>query len=132
MKIFKIFRTRRRIIRVRRKPSLRSKKEYLLHKEKARELVLARLEYFNQFYSFKYGRVSIKNVRTRWGSCSSKGNLNFSYRLARIDAELLDYVVVHELCHLGEFNHSRAFWALVGKVMPDYRALRDELRALRF
>lgn len=104
----------------RKKPVKKSPKIYLDNKEKARSLVFARLEYFNQFYGFKWNRVSIKNTRRRWGSCSKKGNLNFCYRVVLLPPDLVDYIVVHELCHLGQFNHSSAFWAEVTKTIPDY------------
>lgn len=108
----------------RRKPK---KVAFLAYKEKAREMIKERLEYYNAFYNFKYKRVAIKNHKSRWGSCSKKGNLNFNYRLVHLPERLSDYVVVHELCHLGELNHSRRFWALVEKVMPDWRVRRKEL-----
>jgi len=94
-------------------------------------LVRDRLDYYNQFYQFKVGQISIRNQRTRWGSCSAKGNLNFNYRLVLIPEKLADYVIVHELCHLGEFNHSADFWALVAKAMPDYREARRELKKIK-
>jgi len=121
-----MFFIRRRII-VRKKPS----KKYLLHKESARTLVKERIEYWNSFYGFKFGRIAIKNSKSRWGSCSSKGNLNFNYRLALLPPHLSDYVIVHELCHLGEFNHSQKFWDLVAKTIPDYEARRAELRKIK-
>ncbi len=101
--------------------------EYLLHKETARKLVKERLEHFNKFYGFKFNRVSIKDQKTRWGSCSRKGNLNFNYRLALIPLNLADYIVVHELCHLKEFNHSQKFWDQVARALPNYKELRTEL-----
>lgn len=110
----------------------RSKKEerarYLAHKEKARKLVEERVAHFNQFYRFKVGRISIKNTQTRWGSCSRKGNLNFNYKIALLPPKHADYIVVHELCHLGEFNHSKKFWALVEKTIPDYAIIHNELK----
>lgn len=105
-----------------------STKEYLAHKESARKLVHERLEYFNQFYGFKYNKVAIRNQKTRWGSCSHHGNLNFSYKLALLEPRLADYIIVHELCHLKEFNHSKAFWSLVVQQFPDYRELRKQLK----
>jgi predicted metal-dependent hydrolase len=95
---------------------------------RARALVLSRLEYFNREYHFTYHTVRIKDQRSRWGSCSSHGNLNFNYRIALLPAHLADYIVVHELCHLGQMNHSAKFWALVGSILPDYMVCRAELR----
>jgi predicted metal-dependent hydrolase len=107
----------------RKKPSLR----YLNYKEKAREMIKERLAHYNSFYNYEYKRIAIKNHKSRWGSCSKKGNLNFNYRLVHLPQRLSDYVIVHELCHLGEFNHSKRFWALVEKTIPDWRARRREL-----
>ncbi len=104
---------------------------WLPYKIKAHQLVRERLVYYNQFYQFKIGRISIRNQHTRWGSCSAKGNLNFNYRLVLIPEKLADYIIVHELCHLGEFNHSADFWALVAKAIPDYREARRELKKIK-
>ncbi|MFA5126939.1 MAG: M48 family metallopeptidase [Patescibacteria group bacterium] len=97
----------------------------------AKRIILERLEHFNKFYRLSYKKITIRKATTRWGSCSKKGNLNFNYRLYFLAPELLDYVVVHELCHLQEFNHSQAFWRLVGQKIPDYRLLRKKLKNLR-
>ena len=94
----------------------------------ARALAHARLSHFNQYYGFSYSRVFIRNQKTRWGACSAKGNLGFNYRIAFLPPELADYVIVHELCHLGQFNHSRAFWELVEQQIPNHKELRHELR----
>ena len=90
----------------------------------------ARLLHFNAFYKLPLRKVFIKNLKSRWGSCSEKGNLNFNYKLVFLPAEIVDYIIVHELCHLKEFNHSDAFWAEVEKVLPNHIALRKELRKL--
>lgn len=79
----------------------------------------------------RFGKVTIRNQKTRWGSCSSNGNLNFNCQLMRMPPEVIDYVVVHELCHLKEMNHSKAFWEEVEKVMPDYRIHREYLKKQR-
>ncbi|MBN2884861.1 M48 family metallopeptidase [Patescibacteria group bacterium] len=101
--------------------------DYLRYKEKARKIAQERLEYFNQFYQFKYTRLSIRDQKTRWGSCSKSGGLNFNYRLVFLSPELIDYLIVHELCHLKQLNHSPAFWSLVSKQIPDYKKSRQEL-----
>lgn len=106
----------------------RTRSEYLAHKEDARTLVSALLQRCNAAYGFHYNRVSIKNMSRNWGSCSKKRNLNFNYKLHFLPPELAEYVVVHELCHLGQLNHSKDFWALVAKTVPDHKNRRKELR----
>jgi predicted metal-dependent hydrolase len=101
--------------------------EYLKYKEITRQLVKERLEYFNGFYGFRFNALNIKNQKTRWGSCSRKGNLNFNYKLALLPAHVADYIIVHELCHLSEFNHSRKFWELVARTVPEHKKIRKEL-----
>lgn len=105
-------------------------KHYLEHKEAARARILERLTYWNQFYGYTWQRVAIRNQRRCWGSCSSKGNLNFSYKLLFLPPCLSDYIIVHELCHLAELNHGERFWALVEQQVPDYRARQARLRRL--
>jgi len=90
------------------------------------------LEYFNTFYNFKWGRVTIRNQKTRWGSCSKKGNLNFNYKIALLKPSQADYIIVHELCHLKEFNHGKNFWSLVAQTIPDYKEVRSSLRTSGF
>jgi hypothetical protein len=102
--------------------------DYKKYKDEAKVLVEAQLKHFNQFYNFKYNKITIRNQKTRWGSCSRRGNLNFSYKIIHLPEDIRDYIVVHELCHLGEFNHSRNFWNLVGKTVPNYLELRRGLR----
>ena len=89
--------------------------------DKARKYIPERVTYFAEHMGVTYGRITIRNQKTRWGSCSSKGNLNFNCLLMLTPAEIIDYVVVHELCHRKEMNHSGAFWNEVEKVLPDYR-----------
>jgi len=120
-------RLRRRLRRVR---ATTVTQHYVQHKEAARSLILERLQYFNQFYGYTYKRVAIRNQRRCWGSCSSKGNLNFNYKLLFLEPHLRDYVIVHELCHLSEMNHGSAFWQLVEKQIPHFRRCVAELRAL--
>ncbi len=87
-----------------------------------------RVSVFAKEIGVTYGRITIRNQKTRWGSCSSKGNLNFNCLLMLMPEGIRDYVVVHELCHRKEMNHSAAFWAEVERVMPDYRARRKWLK----
>ena len=128
-------RLRRRVVRRRcsRRPrawSAAARKHYVEHKEAARTLVHARLAHYNQFYNFNYNRVAIRNTRSRWGSCSSKQNLNFNYRILFLPPELQDYLIVHELCHLQEMNHAQSFWDLVAEQVPQYKQRVVALRAL--
>jgi predicted metal-dependent hydrolase len=108
----------------------RNKHHYRKHKESARILVHARLSYFNTFYGLSWKKVFIKNSKSRWGSCSEVGNLNFNYKILFLPSEVQDYLIVHELCHLAEFNHGPNFWAQMGRTLPNYRELRKKLRAL--
>lgn len=108
----------------------RNRKQYLKLKEDARVLAHARVGYYNAFYGFNVGKIFIKNHKSRWASCSERGNLNFNYKIVLLPDALADYLVVHELCHLAEFNHSPKFWALVAQCCPNYRELKKELRAI--
>ena len=96
--------------------------------KKARKMILEKVAYYAPIVGVTYGRIAIRKQRTVWGSCSSKGNLNFNYLLALMPDEVVDYVVVHELCHRKEMNHSPRFWAEVEKVIPDHKALRKWLK----
>lgn len=86
------------------------------------------LDEYSKRLGVKYGRVTIRAQHTRWGSCSGKGNLNFNCLLAATPESVTRYVVVHELCHLLEMNHSKRFWALVESVLPDYKKERKWLK----
>ena len=89
--------------------------------DKALEYIPGRVAYFSKQVGVNYGGITIRNQKTRWGSCSSKGNLNFNCLLMLTPPEVIDYVVVHELCHRKEMNHSKAFWDEVAKILPDYK-----------
>jgi predicted metal-dependent hydrolase len=130
--------------------------KYLLNKENARKIVLEKLIYWQEFYrnleqkspqplfykegaeqqelknifgvNLEYKKVFIKNVTTRWGSCSSKKNLNFSYKIVFLENSVQDYLIVHELCHLKEMNHKESFWNLVALAVPDYLEKRKALK----
>jgi predicted metal-dependent hydrolase len=104
------------------------RKEYKKNKDKARSFILQRIEYYNKDQRFSFNRIFIKNQSSRWGSCSKNKNLNFSFKLLYLPIELADYVIVHELCHLSELNHSKAFWDLVAQILPDYKVLQKRLK----
>ncbi|KKP32184.1 MAG: hypothetical protein UR22_C0015G0019 [Parcubacteria group bacterium GW2011_GWC2_32_10] len=97
-------------------------------REKAMHFVENRINYFNKFYGFEINRIVIKNQSSRWGSCSSRGNINFNYKIIYLRPALADYLMVHELCHLGELNHSKRFWDLVKKTIPNFVEVNKELR----
>ena len=101
------------------------------NKEKALVLVYERLKHFNKFYNFTYNNVTVRNQKTRWGSCSRKKNLNFNYKILFLTPEQQDYIIVHELCHLEQMNHSKKFWELVVKQVPDYKKIRMSIKKYR-
>ncbi len=121
------FRRKRKVVRTR---ATTVTKHYLEHKEQARELVLARLQYFNQHYHLSWNRVAIRNQRRCWGSCSANKNLNFNYKILFLPPHLADYIIVHELCHLTHLHHGREFWDLVAEQIPDYKKSLLELREI--
>lgn len=96
--------------------------------ETARHIFTQKTAYYARIMGVTYGRISIREQKTRWGSCSSAGNLNFNWRLIFAPEDVLDYVVVHELAHRREMNHSKAFYAVVASVLPDYRQSQIWLR----
>lgn len=105
-----------------------SKEELQELATQAMKLISQKVHYYAQIIGVTYGRITIRNQRTRWGSCSGKGNLNFNCLLLLMPEEVLDYVVVHELCHRKEMNHSARFWEEVEKILPDYRQRRKWLK----
>ena len=97
-------------------------------RDEIKEKITQRVQYYSLKMDVTYNRVSVRNQKTRWGSCSSKGNLNFNYRLFYLPEELLDYVVVHELAHRLHMNHSKDFWQEVERYFPDYKECRKQLK----
>ena len=105
-----------------------SNTDFQVYKLQALRLATERIKHFNVVYNFPVKRIYIKNQKTRWGSCSKVGNINLSYKIVLLPPHLADYIIVHELCHIGQFNHSQKFWDLVEKTVPEYRMFREELK----
>jgi hypothetical protein len=96
--------------------------------EEALRVIPDKVSHYADILGVTYGRITIRNQKTLWGSCSRKGNLNFNCMLMKAPERVLDYVIVHELCHRIEMNHSKRFWALVEEVIPDHKKCRKWLR----
>ncbi len=103
---------------------------YDRHQKLARALILSRLSELVVVCGVKPKRVAIRNQKSRWGSCSSAGNLNFNYKLLLLAPCQRDYIIVHELCHLLELNHSARYWAQVEKFFPSYLSVISDIRRL--
>jgi len=119
-----------RINSLKKKTEAKDNRHYIKYKDQARNIIENKANEVCRFYRLKYNRLSIRNQKTRWGSCSAKANLNFNYKIMFLPDNLVDYVVTHEICHLKELNHSPDFWKLVGDRISNYKALRREIRAL--
>ena len=98
------------------------------YKQQARKIIVERVNHYAKLAGLKFRSVAITTAETRWGSCSSNKTLNFNWKLIMAPIEVIDYVVTHELAHLTELNHSRAFWETVRKMYPLYREYRMWLR----
>ena len=99
-------------------------------KKEARKYLTEKTAYFSNIMGLKYGRITITSAKTRFGSCSSKGNISYSYRLMLYPERAREYVVVHELAHLVEMNHSKRFYSVVEKILPDYKERKRLLKTL--
>jgi len=98
-------------------------------KHRAKSYLPALTETLALKYDFTLKKVRIRSQKTRWGSCSTSGNISLNYRLMKHRKEIIDYVIIHELCHLKEMNHSKKFWRLVETIVPDYKLLKRELKS---
>lgn len=101
--------------------------DYTKNKNLFLQAITKRVEFFNSLYNFRYEKISIRNQTSLWGSCTRAGNLQFNFKLSYLPQPTIDYVVVHELCHLKEHNHGVRFWKLVESTIPDYKAIRRSL-----
>lgn len=105
--------------------------EYVVRKNEARGIIESRVRELAIRHGFHYRKISIRNQRTRFGSCSRIGNLSFQYRIAFFTPEERDYIIMHELCHLRHFDHSPAFWRAIEELCPNYEQIRVQLRHRR-
>lgn len=96
-------------------------------KEISRKYIVSRVDYYSKKLGFSYNKVFIRSQKTKWGSCSTLHNLGFNYQLIFAPKKVIDYVVIHELCHLRQMNHSKSFWNEVKKCMPKYEEYKDWL-----
>lgn len=98
------------------------------YRNKCTEQITERIKYYQPIINASPKKVTIKEQKKIWGSCSSKGNLNFNWKAIMAPTDVLDYIIVHEMCHLVHLNHSKDFWNLVASIMPNYKVLNDWLR----
>lgn len=98
-------------------------------KAEAKEYLPSRVQFFSQLLNLKYNKLFLKNNKTNWGSCSAKNNINLNIHLVRLPDHLIDYVIIHELCHTLEKNHGPRFWQLLGTFLPHPKQLSKELKA---
>lgn len=108
------------------------KKHSINAKNKVSKIITDIHTKYNGEIYFEFNRISIRNQKTRWGSCSSNKNLNFNYKIVFLPDYLAEYIVIHELCHLKHFNHSKEFWELVKFFCPEYAKFQTELKSFKF
>ncbi len=108
--------------------AIQSEQHYLQHKEKALKTISQRVQKLSEKYQFEPNQIRVKMLKTKWGSCSGKKNLNFNYKLIFLNQDLQDYVIIHELCHLKELNHTKKFWAHVASFIPEYKKIKNRLQ----
>tara|TARA_B100000315_G_C14436785_1_gene522800 strand:+ start:153 stop:824 length:672 start_codon:yes stop_codon:yes gene_type:complete len=107
----------------------RAREEFMhWYRQKAKEKIKQRVDYYQSLIGGRYNKINITSARTRWGSCGAKGNLNFSWRIIMAPLWVLDYVVIHEIMHLWERNHSKKFWVKLGAFSPDYKRAHSWLK----
>lgn len=102
------------------------------YKFQAKEYLKLKCQFFSRRMGILHGNVKVNGAKSRWGSCNRKGDINFTYRLIFVPEDLIDYVVVHELAHIKELNHSAGFWAIVEQAMPDYKSRRKRLKEFQY
>ena len=123
-----IYKQTKRILQENASRVVRSEEEVQELKEQAREVLTKRTDYYKEILKVDYQRIRIGDQKTRWGSCSSRGTISYNWHLVLMPERIMDYVVVHERCHLVEMNHSPAFWKKVSEILPDYEERRKWLK----
>lgn len=98
------------------------------YKREARKIIKDRVKIYQKHFKVKPKDITFKNEKSRWGSCTSDRVINFNYRIIMAPLNIVDYLVVHEMCHLAHMNHSKSFWTLVGSILPDYKESREWLK----
>ncbi len=109
------------------KPQL-SKEEEKIKKEQAKIIISNRIKFFSTKYGFKYSKIRLSSAKTRWGSCSGEGAISINWNLIFAPLDIMDYVIIHELCHTIHHNHSDKFWNEVKKYIPNYKEKRAWLK----
>lgn len=127
-KRFWIYKQTKRQLEMQEKRVVRSEEEIKKGMEQARKVLTGKTEYYAQLLGVEYKKIRIGNQKTRWGSCSSRGTISYNWHLVLMPERILDYVVVHELCHVIEMNHSPRFWSKVETILPDYKERRTWLK----
>lgn len=123
-----IYKQTKRILQENASRVVRSEEEIQVLREQARKVLTERTDYYKEILKVDYQRIRIGAQKTRWGSCSSRGTISYNWHLVLMPERIMDYVVVHELCHLVEMNHSPAFWKKVSEILPDYEDRRKWLK----
>ena len=100
------------------------------HQEKALNSVSKKVAYWSEQLGYKYTNIAVRQLKSRWGSCSSEGNLSFNYKIIFLPENIQDYVVVHELCHTKQPNHSKKFWSLMERSLPNYEKMRSTIKTI--
>ncbi len=119
----------RALVRTKGKEVIRlAHKDIPMLKKRAATVAAARCAYFAEVYGVRFKKISIRAQKSRWGSCSRSGTLSFNYKIAALPERIADYIIVHEICHLREMNHSTKFWELVSRSVPQHREIKKALR----
>lgn len=107
-----------------------SRMHFLKNKIATRKLVKTKLDKWGKKLEFEYSDFKVKQLKSRWGSCSSRKELSFNYKILFLPEIMQDYIIVHELCHIKEMNHSKKFWALIEKALPNYLTIKEKIRRI--